>query len=154
MKAKDYIIIGGAVALFLLWRNKQKKKSTISKVSTNGTTGTSSTANSGTSQVTSFPTPTSSQPEQVFGLGLPTGMDLPVLTAGTGISTEVAIQQGGVVTEPKPAFVSPPALDTESALTLGGVSSIATPIVAQTSNTPLTNPSWNPKSVSTLELVD
>ena len=26
MKAKDYIIIGGAVALFLLWKNKQKTK--------------------------------------------------------------------------------------------------------------------------------
>ena len=28
MKAKDYIIIGGAVALFLLWKNKNKKVGT------------------------------------------------------------------------------------------------------------------------------
>ena len=135
MKAKDYIIIGGAVALFLLWKNKQKTKaSTITKTDT--TTGGrkpnampllefdpnktfewgTKNTNAGTSQVTSFPTPTSNEPEQVNGLGLPTGMDLPILTAGTGIPTEVAVQQGGVSTTPTPAITPTPPLGIEEGL--------------------------------------
>ena len=146
MKAKDYIIIGGAVALFLLWKNKQKTKaSTITKTDT--TTGGrkpnampllefdpnktfewgTKNTNAGTSQVTSFPTPTSNEPEQVNGLGLPTGMDLPILTAGTGIPTEVAVQQGGVSTTPTPAITPTPPLGIEEGLELGGIKPIVKP---------------------------
>lgn len=133
MKTKDYIIIGGAVALFLLWKNKNKK------VGTSTTTGVATTteskkpyampttggATAGTSQVTVLDTPPpSNEPEQVFGLGLPTGMDLPVLTAGTGVPTEVAVQLGGVRTNPKPAIVEQPLLSTEEALGTGGIKPI------------------------------
>ena len=133
MKAKDYIIIGSAVALFLLWKNKNKKVGTSTGTTTTGdataetTTGGGTAtggATAGTSQVTTFPTPTSSEPEQVFGLGLPSGMDLPILTAGTGIPTEVAVQQGGVVTTPEPAIVHAPPLGIEEALNLGGIKPI------------------------------
>jgi hypothetical protein len=128
MKAKDYIIIGGAIALFLYWKNKTKKASTSTTTggaTTNGgvTTG-SGTATAGTSQVTSFPTPTSTEPEQVFGLGLPIKMDLPILTAGTGVPTEVAVQQGGVSTTPTPAIVHAPPLEIEESLVLGGIKPI------------------------------
>ena len=126
MKATNYIIIGGgALALLLLFKNKQKTKASTSSTTTGGTTTGGTTtggttiggnATAGTSQVTSFPTPTSNEPEQVFGLGLPTGMDLPILTAGTGIPTEVAVQQGGVSTMPTPAITPPPPLGIEEGL--------------------------------------
>lgn len=134
MKAKDYIIIGGAVALFLLWQ-KNKTKKASSSTTTGGATGGanagtttgSGNATAGTSQVTSFPTPTSTEPEQVFGLGLPTGMDLPVLTSGTGIPTEVAVQEGGVATTPTPAIVHSPVLTIEESLESGGIRPINKP---------------------------
>jgi len=122
MKATSVILIGGgAVALLYFLKSRKDKTISIAKpnVSTMPTTGgakpnvstmpTTSTptntggASAGTSQVNTLPTPPeSNEPEQVFGLGLPTGMDLPALTTGTGIPTEVAIQQGGVVTKPEP----------------------------------------------------
>jgi hypothetical protein len=111
MKAKDYIIIGGAVALYFLWKNKNKKYNT--SLTTEGATTTGGVSNN---------------PQQVFGLGLPENMDLPVLTAGTGIPTEVAIQQGGVITEPRPAIVQQPILATEEALISGGIRPIPRPI--------------------------
>lgn len=145
MKSKDYIIIGGAIALFLLWKNKNKKVET--STSTGGTTTTggkkpyampllefdpnttlnwgTKNPNAGTSQVTVLDTPPpSNEPEQVFGLGLPSGMDLPVLTAGTGVPTEVAVQLGGVKTDPKPAIVQQPLLTIEEALDSGGIKPI------------------------------
>jgi hypothetical protein len=122
MKAKNYIIIGGAIALFLLW---QKNKTTKSSTST---IAEGETATTETSQATS----TSSEPEQVFGMGLPSGMDLPILTAGTGVPTEVAVQQGGVVTTPTPAIVSVPALQIEESLALGGIKPIVKPLLLQT----------------------
>ena len=129
MKATNLIIIGGG-AVALLYFLKNRKANTISIVKpkeTMPTTGgvTTGGATAGTSQVTSFPTlPESNEPEQVFGLGLPTGMDLPILTAGTGIPTEVAVQQGGVVTTPEPAIVHAPPLGIEEALNLGGIKPI------------------------------
>jgi hypothetical protein len=127
MKAKDYILIGGgAVALFLLYKNKTKKVgttitggTTTTGGSTTGaiTTGLIGGTTAGTSQVTVLETPPpSNEPEQVFGLGLPTGMDLPILTAGTGIPTEVAVQQGGVYTTPTPAITPTPPLEIEEGL--------------------------------------
>ena len=142
MKATNYIIIGGgALALLLLFKNKQKTKASTSSTTTGGTTTGGTTtggttiggnATAGTSQVTSFPTPTSNEPEQVFGLGLPTGMDLPILTAGTGIPTEVAVQQGGVSTMPTPAITPPPPLGIEEGLELGGIKPIVKPLPADT----------------------
>ena len=56
-------------------------------------------------------------------------MDLPVLTAGTGVPTEVAVQQGGVSTTPTPAIVHAPALQIEESLVLGGIKPIVKPTV-------------------------
>ena len=50
--------------------------------------------------------PTSNEPEQIFGLTLPSGMDLPVLTAGNGTPTEVGVQQGLGNTTPTPILIS------------------------------------------------
>ena len=117
MKAKDYIIIGGAIAIYLLWKNSKTKKSSTSTATDGGlTTGGASAM------------PTSNEPQQVFGLGLPSGMDLPVLTAGTGVPTEVAVQQGGVSTTPTPAIVQAPVLQIEDALELGGIKPIKRPL--------------------------
>lgn len=122
MKAKDYIIIGGAVALFLLWQKNKGKKSSAS---------VSETSTAGASEETSASTPTSTEPEQVFGLGLPAGINLPASTAGTGVPTEVAVQQGGVVTTPTPAIVPVPALQIEESLALGGIKPIVKPLPLQ-----------------------
>jgi hypothetical protein len=150
MKAKDYIIIGGAIALFLLWKNKNKK------VGTSTTTG-GATTTGGTSQVTSFPTPTSNEPEQVNGLGLPIGMDLPILTAGTGVPTEVAVQQGGVVTTPTPAIVYSPILSIEESLQSGGIKPMVKPFkpynpIYETTETPYATPNIGLATAPTFEL--
>ena len=119
-------------------KNKTKKDTTSTIVGSSGTgtiapngtaTPTTGGATAGTSQVTSFPTPTSTEPEQVFGLGLPTGMDLPILTAGTGVPTEVAVQQGGVSTTPTPIIVHAPPLGIEESLGLGGIKPINKPTI-------------------------
>jgi hypothetical protein len=86
MKAKDYIIIAGAIAVYLLWKNNKKKKES--------------------------------------GLDQPTGMDLPILTAGTGVPTEVAIQLGGIKTAPQPIKSQMQVLETEESLGLGGIKPI------------------------------
>lgn len=120
MKAKDYILIASGIAIYLLWQQNKKATTTTGVTSTEGTTTGGATSN---------------QQEQVFGLGLPNGMGLPVLTAGTGVPTEVAIQLGGVRTAPQPVIIHAPALETEQSLVLGGIKPIvktqvkATPIV-------------------------
>lgn len=125
MKAKDYIIIGGAIAIYLLWKNSKTKKVSTS-TATNGGIGGGATSTSGATQGGAMPT--SNEPEQVYGLSLPSGMDLPVLTAGTGVPTEVAVQQGGVVTTPTPAIVQAPVLAIEESLVLGGIKPIKRPL--------------------------
>lgn len=117
MKTKDILIIGaGATIVYLLWKRSEKAKSLQGLAggsgTIGGTTGTTTTGATTTGAV-------SSEPEQVYGLNLPASMDLPVLTAGTGTPTEVAVQNGGVVTTPTPAIVTTPALSTNDAL--GGV---------------------------------
>lgn len=115
MKTKDILLVGaGATIIYLLWRKSQKSKDVKSLTggigaSTGASTGatTSGTTTSGT---------TSSEPEQVYGLELPPNMDLPNLTGGTGVPTEVAVQQGGVTTTPTPAIVNTPNLSIEDAL--------------------------------------
>jgi hypothetical protein len=130
MKAKDYIIIGGAVALFLYWKNKNKIVGTTTTTGGASTTGGATTGGATTGGATTGGTTTgaSNEPEQVF-LGLPTGMDLPVLTSGTGVPTEVAIQEGGIRTTPTPAIVHAPALEIEESLVLGGIKPIVKPII-------------------------
>jgi hypothetical protein len=147
MKAKNYIIIGGAIALFLLW---QKNKTT--KLSTS-TIAEGETATTETSQATS----TSSEPEQVFGMGLPSGMDLPILTAGTGVPTEVAVQQGGVVTTPTPAIVSSPILSIEESLQFGGIIPMVKPFkpyspIYETTELPNATPNIGLATAPTFEL--
>ena len=154
MKAKDYIIIGGAIALYLLWKKKKDKKVTTSTTTEGGSSSApsgSASAPTGASQTTS--TPTSNEPEQIFGASLPSGMDLPVLTAGTGVATEVAVQQGLGNTTPTPAIVPPKTLATMEALEISDIKPIVkdttTPVATLdtiTYNTPRPQPSVNPKS--------
>ena len=112
MKTKDILLVGaGATIIYLLWRRSKKAKDSKGLAGGNGIIGGASTGagaipNGGAS----------SQPEQVFGLNLPSGMDLPNLTAGTGVPTEVAVQQGGVPTSPTPAMANTPILSIEDAL--------------------------------------
>lgn len=116
MKAKDYIILGGAVAIYLLWKNSKTKKTTTSTATDGGlTTGGGATGGA---------TPTSNEPEQVYGLNLPTGMDLPVLTAGTGTPTEVALQQGLGNTTPTPAIAPIKEILTPNILIMDGIKPI------------------------------
>lgn len=106
MKTKDILLIGGgATIIYLLWKKGKKTKDLKNLVVGSATTGQ--------------PVPSgavSNQPEQVYGLNLPSGMDLPVLTAGTGTPTEVAIQNGGVMTNPTPAIVNAPVLSANDSL--------------------------------------
>lgn len=112
MKSKDYIILGSAIALFLLWKNSKNKSIDAGTTISGATIGGNST------------TPTSNEPEQVYGLNLPTGMDLPVLTAGTGVSTEVGVQQGLGNTTPTPVILPIKEVSTEDVLILGGIKPI------------------------------
>lgn len=145
MKAKDYIIIGGAVALLLLWQKNKTKKVSKSSATDGGVGGT------GATQGASMPT--SSEPEQVYGLNLPTGMDLPVLTAGTGTPTEVAVQQGLGTTEPTPAVVMPKALATSDILIVDGIKPIVRPLEIEPITTaPEPTPIIIPRPLPTINL--
>lgn len=115
MKTKDILLVGaGATIIYLLWKRSQKSKDVKSLT---GGIGASTGASTGaTTSGTTTSEATSSEPEQVYGLNLPSGMDLPNLTGGTGVATEVAVQQGGVTTTPTPAIVNTPNLSIEDAL--------------------------------------
>ena len=118
MKTKDILLVGaGATIIYLLWRRSKKAKDTkglgaLNETTDGATTGGAMTGmgmNSGRpftnamplqgGLVTSIPL-VSTKPEQIYGLELPPNMDLPNLTGGTGVPTEVAVQQGGVLTTP------------------------------------------------------
>lgn len=111
MKTKDILLVGaGATIIYLLWRKSQKSKDVKSLIGGIGASTGATTSGATSSAVTS------SEPEQVYGLNLPSGMDLPNLTGGTGVATEVAVQQGGVTTTPTPAMATTPSLSIEDAL--------------------------------------
>lgn len=122
MKTKDILLVGaGATIIYLLWKRSKKAKDVKSLTGGSGATTGAISMGASAGAITSGATTgaTSNNPEQVYGLNLPTGMDLPNLTAGTGTPTEVAVQQGGVLTNPTPAIVTTPVLSTNDAL--GGV---------------------------------
>jgi len=115
MKTKDILIIGaGATIVYLLWKKSKKTNSLESLTGGNGTSGSATIEGNSMPPLGGNAMPL--QPEQVYGLNLPAGMDLPVLTAGTGVPTEVAVQNGGVLTTPTPALVTTPAMDSNEAL--------------------------------------
>lgn len=106
MKTKDILLVGaGATIIYLLWRRSKKSKD--SKGLVNGIGATTSGTTTGA---------TSSEPEQIYPLQLPPNMDLPNLTSGTGVPTEVAVQQGGVLTTPTSLTSTTPVLSIEDAL--------------------------------------
>jgi hypothetical protein len=145
MKSKDYIILGTAVAVYLLWKNSKTKKTTTSTTTGGGVTAGGGATGGGTT------TPTKSEPEQVYGLDLPTGMDLPVLTAGTGTPTEVGVQQGLGTTTPIPVVAPIKEVSTEEILVMDGIKPIVkdtTPQVLDIPQTPIiptTQPTEIPK---------
>ena len=132
MKSKDYVILGIAVAIYLMWKNS-KTKTTTTTTTGNGTGTTGGGVTSG-GVVTGGGTtmPTSNEPEQIFGASLPSGMDLPVLTAGTGTPTEVGVQEGLGNTTPTPVIVQTPVLAIEESLELGGIKPIKKDETVQT----------------------
>ena len=123
MKTNDILLVGaGATIVYLLWKRSKKAKDVKSLTGGSGATTGAISMGASAGAISSGATTsgaTSNNPEQVYGLNLPTGMDLPNLTAGTGTPTEVAVQQGGVLTNPTPAIVTTPVLSTNDAL--GGV---------------------------------
>ena len=134
MKAKDYIIIGGAVALFLYWKNKNKI------VGTSTTTGGASTGGEGAlggGNRTSLGEGMPNGGTTTGGATTIKGANIVDVLGGSirggairgGLDTEVAIQQGGVVTTPTPAIVHAPALEIEESLVLGGIKPIVKPII-------------------------
>ena len=127
MKAKDYIILGSAVVIYLLWKNSKTKKTTTSSATDGGLTTGSGATGGGTTSM-----PTSNEPEQIFGASLPSGMDLPVLTAGTGTPTEVGVQQGLGNTTPTPAITPVKAILTPDALIMDGIKPIKRDVVVAT----------------------
>jgi hypothetical protein len=115
MKTKDILLVGaGATIIYLLWRRSKKAKDTKGLGALNETTDGATTGgamsgmgmNSGKpipnampilSDVLNTPKPIK---DVIYPLELPPNMDLPNLTGGTGVPTEVAVQQGGVLTTP------------------------------------------------------
>jgi hypothetical protein len=153
MKSKDFVILGIAVAIYLLWKNNKTKKTTTSTTITEGgvTNGTTTISTTGGGTIT---IPTSNEPEQIFGVSLPTGMDLPVLTAGTGIPTEVGVQQGLGTTTPIPVVAPIKEVSTEDVLVMGGIKPIVKDNsipqaldIPQTPIIPTTQPTETPISI-------
>jgi hypothetical protein len=133
MKTKDILLVGaGATIIYLLWRRSKKAKDLKGLAGTNGTIGGTSGATTGATNGATTGA-ISSEPEQVYGLQLPPNMDLPNLTGGTGISTEVAVQQGGVITTPTPIISNTPIMSIEDSLSAGNISPIKPilPVVSQ-----------------------
>ena len=126
MKSKDYVILGIAVAIYLMWKNS-KTKTTTTTTTGNGTGTTGGGVTGGGTTM-----PTSNEPEQIFGASLPSGMDLPVLTAVTGTPTEVGVQEGLGNTTPTPVIVQTPVLAIEESLVLGGIKPIKRDETVQT----------------------
>lgn len=140
MKTKNILLVG-SVALILYLLMKQKKNTNFQSNLTNSDT------NSGGASASSPILPsqnTSNEPEQVYGLNLPSTMDLPVLTPSTGVPTEVAVQQGGVDTTLTPAIVIPRPLPTTDVVSAINV----IPRETQTVNSSVSIPSSNTASVS------
>jgi hypothetical protein len=145
MKTKDILLVGaGATIIYLLWRRSKKANDLKGLAGGNGTIGGVSTGAISSGGA-------SSQPEQVYGLNLPSGMDLPVLTAGTGVPTEVAVQQGGVPTSPTPAIATTPSLSIEDALGSGirpiKITEITTPVLE-----PIESPVVTPRPIPTKQV--
>lgn len=110
MKTKDILLVGaGATIIYLLWKRSKKAKDMKNLAGGSGITDGATTG-----AVTSGAV--SNGVEQIYGLELPPNMDLPNLTGGTGTPTEVAVQQGGVITTPTPAIVTAPVLSTSESL--------------------------------------
>ena len=117
MKTKDILLVGaGATIIYLLWRRSKKAKDSKFFAGGNGTIGGASTGAISSGGIV---------PISYQQLNLPPNMDLPNLTAGTGVPTEVAVQQGGIPTSPTPAIVTAPLLSIEDALG-GGIRPIKT----------------------------
>jgi hypothetical protein len=117
MKTKDILLVGaGATIIYLLWRRSKKAKDSQGLAGGNGTIDGASTGAISSGGIV---------PISYQQLNLPPNMDLPNLTAGTGVPTEVAVQQGGVPTSPTPAIVTAPLLSIEDALG-GGIRPIKT----------------------------
>jgi hypothetical protein len=98
MKTKEILLVGaGATIIYLLWKRSTKAKDSKGLVGTIG--GTLPNIQEGKpADVTIKALP----PDKIYPLELPPNMDLPNLTKGTGVDTEIAIQQGGVLTTPTP----------------------------------------------------
>jgi len=117
MKTKDILLVGaGATIIYLLWRRSKKAKDSQGLAGGNGTIDGASTGAISSGGIV---------PISYQQLNLPPNMDLPNLTAGTGVPTEVAVQQGGIPTSPTPAIVTAPLLSIEDALG-GGIRPIKT----------------------------
>jgi hypothetical protein len=110
MKTNDILLVGaGATIVYLLWKRSKKAKDV--KSLTGGSGATTGAISMGASAGA-----ISTKPEQIYPLELPPNMDLPNLTGGTGTPTEVAVQQGGVITSPTPAIVTAPVLSANDSL--------------------------------------
>jgi hypothetical protein len=133
MKAKDFIIIGGAIALYYLY---QKNKTKTSSTSTAEAEAQDETTPSGVG-VGGGGTSTliSNQPEQIFGVTLPSGGTTsgspavvtiaPVVDSPIRTITNPEIIVGG--TTPVPALVPMPIQTPEEALISGGIRPIVKP---------------------------
>ena len=140
MKAKDYIIIGGAVALFLYWKNKNKivgTSTTTGGATTGGATTGGATTGGATTGGATTTGGTTTGGTTTGGATTIKGANIVDVLGGSirggairgGLDTEVAIQEGGVVTTPTPAIVHAPALEIEESLVLGGIKPIVKPII-------------------------
>jgi hypothetical protein len=104
MKTKEILLVGaGATIIYLFWKRSTKAKDSKSLVGTIG--GTLPNIQMGKPEDVTIKT---LPPDKIYPLELPPNMDLPNLTKGTGVDTEIAIQQGGVLTTPTPIISDVP----------------------------------------------
>jgi hypothetical protein len=136
MKAKDFIIIGGAIALYYLYQKNKTKKSMTSTAEAEAQDEATSSGGSGSmsSGGTSTPvTPTPSTPVIITPVseGTTSGSQAVVTVTPVDDSpirtiTNPEIIVGG--TTPVPALVPPPIQTPEEALISGGIRPIVKPI--------------------------
>lgn len=133
MKAKDLIIIGGAIALFYLYqKNKTKKLSTTTAEAEAQDEATQSGGggglvggglNGGTTSGGGAVFTGSIKPNSTVKSNTNLTPTINPISA-----TEISIQEGGVQTAPQPAIVPPPIMTPSDSLIIGGITPIVKPI--------------------------
>jgi hypothetical protein len=133
MKAKDFIIIGGAIALFYLYQKNKTKNSSVSTDTESQDEATPSGGGGGgggmpiiTMPIKTNPIPATPKPLTPKG-GTTSGGEaiftgvIPIRSTTNSVSSPITNISNPTVTAPQPAIIPAPSLTTEESLISGGI---------------------------------